>query len=96
MVARAKNHTSVVGIANGIGDQILQHGTQQVAVRQNPYRGWHRDQFHALGLGHRGELAVYVAEQLAQGQRCDSGLNATGFQLGQVQQGRQQMVRALD
>ncbi|MNJ36380.1 hypothetical protein D3C77_311660 [compost metagenome] len=89
-------HPAPVGVADGVGDQVLQHGAQQVAVRGDPQAGRRRRQRQPLGAGDRGELARQFVEQAAQGQRRHGGPDAARLQLGQVQQGGQQAVGAVD
>ncbi|MNS94050.1 hypothetical protein D3C72_1282530 [compost metagenome] len=65
-------------------------------VRGDPEAGRHDAQPQALGAGHGGELAAQFGEQGVQRQGGHGGLDPARLQLGQVQQGRQQAVGAVD
>ena len=93
---RPHQHPAGIRIADSVGQQILQHGTQQVAVGRDPQAAGHHGQVQTLGLGYGCELAAQFVEQPAQRQPRDIGPHAAGLQLGQVQQGGQQTVGAVD
>ncbi|MND84966.1 hypothetical protein D3C80_768700 [compost metagenome] len=65
-------------------------------VRGDPQAGRHDGQPQALGAGHGGELAAQLGEQGVQRQGGHGRLDPARLQLGQVEQGGQQAVGAVD
>lgn len=95
--SRAHQDPAVIRVTDGVADQVLQQGPQQIPVRSRPQTRCGSDvQGQPLRSRQRRELAAQVGEQALQRQRRDRGADPSSFQSGEVEQRFQQTVGALD
>ena len=86
-----QHHPPLVGVANGIAEQVAQDPRQQLDVAAHQRRAADKVQRQAFGAGELGVLGGEVVEQLTQGERRDIGLDHASIQLGNIHQGPQQV-----
>ncbi len=85
LAAHAQQHTTL-GIAEGIGEEVLQHPAEHLAVAVDPRPAAAQAKIHALLLGQCGEFAAQGVEQAGQREGLAVGLHAAAFETGNIQQ----------
>ena len=95
-LARAHQHPAVVGVADGVGEQIAQHALGEDGVGERVPRVAAEAQREPLLEGHRLEVQAQPAEHVAQVEVLRRGLDAAGVDLRDVQQLGEQPFERID
>ncbi len=90
--ANAQQHAATTGVADGIGQEVLQHPAQQQRVAVHPRAGRHMAELQAARRCKYSELLRKRIQHGRQRERARIGHQATGFQPRDIQQARQQIV----
>src|SRR6185437_12774948 len=87
----AQQRAAMLGVAQGVGEEVLQHPAQQLRVRMRPAARTDHAQADAAFLGERTELGGQRIEYLGQREVARADVEATALQLRDVEQASQQV-----
>ena len=79
-VAYCQHDAALAGIAQRVGQEVLQHAAQQAAVAAYPRRAREQVQAQATASGNRGVLRGQLPHQRAHVELADHRMQATGIQ----------------
>ena len=95
MPSTAQQHPTLLGVTNGVGEEVLHDTAQHLRVAVDPGGGRHHHQVEATILGHHLELGTQRPDDIGQGKVAAPWGEGAGIQLGDVEQGAEQLFGGL-
>ena len=95
LAAAAQQHAAFLGVADGVGEEVLDDPAQHLGVAVDPGAGRYHHQVEAAVLGHHLELGAQRADDVGQREVGAPRGEGAGIELGDVEQGAEQLLGGL-
>ena len=90
--AAAHQHAAVLGVFDGVGNEVLQHPAQQLAVGVERHAAGHDAEFQALLARGGAEFERQRLQDFLDAERSHLGLHGAGIELRNVEQRREDFL----